>query len=75
MGEKDDLATDSDGDTHWSRRKPIHQAPVLAISGYGWLAVITPTTGVPALEAGVEEAADAMAASLSFQPPPSAPRG
>lgn len=41
----------------------------------GWLAVITATTGVPALEAGVEEVADAMAASLSFQPPPSAPRG
>jgi hypothetical protein len=34
-----------------------------------WLAVITATTGDPALEPGVEQVADAMAASLAFIPP------
>jgi hypothetical protein len=39
--------------------------PVLAT---GWLALLTTTTGVPALADGVSEVADAMAASLRFEP-------
>lgn len=36
----------------------------------GWLALITATTGVPALVAGLEEVAATMAASLRFEPQP-----
>jgi hypothetical protein len=39
-----------------------------------WLAVITATTGVPALATGVEEVADAMAGSLTFSRGPGADR-
>jgi hypothetical protein len=39
--------------------------PVLAT---GWLALLTTTTGVPALAEGVSEVADTMAASLRFEP-------
>jgi hypothetical protein len=39
--------------------------PVLAT---GWLALLTTTTGAPALAEGVSEVADTMAASLRFEP-------
>jgi hypothetical protein len=44
--------------------------PVLAT---GWLALLTTTTGVPGLAGGVSEVADAMAASLHFEPMAPAP--
>ena len=53
------------------------RVPGVAVTQYivpvlttGWLALITTTTGDPALAAGVEEVAMRMAASLRFEPQP-----
>ena len=43
---------------------------VIPVRSTGWLALITTTTGTPALAAGVEEVATSLAASLRFAPQP-----
>jgi NADPH-dependent ferric siderophore reductase len=41
---------------------------VVPVLDTGWLALLTGTTGVPALAAAVETVTDAVAESLSFGP-------